>query len=435
MIDEAGARAPAPVSAAGTAGRWRYLPAVVCLAMALVMLMSTAFWGGFFALLAGLLFGWARAWWVPAVLAGFYPGHYQLIQDTVGDEGPFVLPNWMAVGLITGLMIVGTGVAAVWCDPRRDRTTYGFVISVLVLGLLSIVTFGPDSFAAEPSPFEYLRVWIVTAFAAAALALIRGFPLRVFLWTSLALAYADLFLVGRYIGTGYGTNLSYVLSLGVFAALLLFCRRTLVGFLTATPLLVGMALVPKQGPLLGTAVGLWVLWISRGADASTRRKRTFGVGIAAVASLVAVLLTGLWGPAWSALRETGMNVRMRLYSEVLDRFAQSPIFGQWQVSPPIPRPAEFYANRLEMPTYPHAAVLEVVLSWGLLGLGLWLLSQYLVIRPAWRVGLIGPWLAGLIFAQSSGDLSGNYVYWFVGAIAVAVAGNQSLGRHGSTTPK
>lgn len=432
MTAQATEEVRAPVRPLGTAWRWRFLVAMIGLATGLVMLTSSAFWAGVFFIIGGSLLAWSRAWWLVAVLAAFYPGHYQIVQDFVGDEGPFVMHNWMAAGFLCGLTILGAGLFELVRERPQDVTTRRYLAAVSVLIVLSILTFGPRSFQAEPSPFEYYREWIITAAVAAALALVRRFPLRVFLWTSLAMAYLDLLTVPAYRDTGYGTNLSYVLSMGVFAALLLFADRIRIGLLLAAPLLVAMALVPKQGPLLGTAAGVAVLWIGRARDTTGRRNRLLALIATIGAGALVVFVTGWWNSLWHMLRETGMNVRLRLYGEVFDRFLQSPLFGQWQISPPVPRPPEFYANRLALPSYPHAAALEVLLSWGLLGLMLWLFCQYLVLRPAWRIGLLGPWLAGFIFAQSSGDLSGNYLYWVLGAIAIALSANAAAGLRSPT---
>lgn len=426
MLVQAPTKAAVPAASGDTVAKVPLVGASFLLVAGLALLTSSAFWAGVFFIAAGMLIAWSRAWWAVAVLAAFYPAHYQLVQDYVGDSGPFVMRNWMAAGFVCGLTIVGAGLLEGWRERPRDATERWYLLAVLGLAALSIVTFGPQSFQAEPSPFEYMRVWVVTAVASAALALMRCFPLRVFFWTSLALAFADLSLVVEYVDTGYGTNLSYVLSMGIFAALLLFSERIWVGIVLALPLVVGMALVPKQGPLLGTAVGLIVIWVGRASSSLGRRRRLATVGITMGAALLAVVATGRWTAIWRTLRETGMDVRLRLYEEVLQRFLASPLFGQWQVSPPVPRPAEFYANGLALPNYPHAAILEVVLSWGLVGLALWIFSQYLVVRPAWRVGLLGPWVAGVIFAQASGDLSGNYLYWFVGAIAIALTSKAAV---------
>lgn len=404
---------------------WRSLgrlaPPAVALILGLVLLTDTAFWAGMFLVISGGLFSRLRLRRIPAVLAAFYMGHYQFVQDAVGDPGPFVMRNWMAAGFVAGMILIGYGLTdAVQCRTMSgSRLTY--VGAVVALVALSALTVSDRSFLADDAPAEYVRLWFVTALATAALALMSEFRVRTFLLSCLVLGYLNLFFLPLYVGTGLGTAWSCTVSAAALSTLIVLRRRPWIGVALAAPLGVGLVLAGKEGPIAATIVGLLAWYVMNGRGPRQQRGRLIAVIATGTAGALLLWATGLWGALGRRVMAAGLDVRMSLYQEVWSRFRQSPVFGEWMLSPAIPGPMEFFPNAThELLAYPHSSILEVLLSWGLIGLAIWLAAQVVAARAAWRAALLPLWLAGLISAQSSGDLTSNYTYWFVGAIAVAV---------------
>lgn len=388
--------------------------------LAVELLETTPFWAAAFLVLAGFLLATARAFWVSSVLAGLYTVHYSLIQDLFGDEGPFVWRNWMVFGLGITALLGGFALHAMATGTFRSLPRINWVyICVIALTIgLSALTFGPRSFQSQDSPWQYNREWMLTLLTAAFISVLVRLRLRPFLWTLLALGIIALLQLPWYLGTGLGTNTASSMVLAVFSAALLFENRW-IAIVVSAPLVAGTLVLMKEGSVVGLLLGGLVLLVlqTRGT-----RQRWVPYAISIGSALLAVFA---WISLGSARLEDqilhrGMDVRLEVYGQFMQMWRDSPMTGIWQISPSVPRPAQMYAG-VPGPIYAHNPVLEVLGSWGLIGLALWGTLQAIAAVTAYSTPLLPMWVAAISFAMSSGDLSGNPRYWVVGAVAVALA--------------
>lgn len=389
-------------------------------ALAFNLLQTTPFWAAIMFAASGYVLATARAFWVPAVLAGLYTAHYNLVQDVFGDGGPFIWRNWMAVGFAITFLLGGFALNALFTGgfqrmPVKNRL---YLVLLSVTMALSMITFGPRSFQSQDDPWQFNREWLLTLLTCAFISFVSSLRLRAFLWTLLGLGLVGLVQVPAYLHTSMGANVSASMVLGVFAAVFLFTNPW-VTVAISTPLIIGTLILMKEGAVVGLMVGGFTLLLLR--TRGTRLSWLPYLGATAVvAAGVAVWVAIGNARLWDQILHRGMDVRLEVYRDFLRLWLDSPIIGLWQVSPAVPRPADMYAG-VPGPIYAHNPILEALGSWGLVGLALWASLQAIAAMAAHRTQLLPLWAPALAFAMSSGDLAGNPRYWIVGAVAVAVA--------------
>jgi hypothetical protein len=399
---------------------------VLAIVMGVGLLTSTFFWAGCFFFLAGWCGQRTGARWITPVIAGFYVSHMEVIQALFGDRGPFLLRNWMAAGLASAVVILGSTAAALvrtWRRPTRLQLTY--TGAVLFLMVLAVLTTRPTSFGTRSEyATEYLGVWLGLGLVAVAVALEPQFQFEPFAITVVGLGYSALFFVPGFWVSGYEISTSQRVALGAVAGVVLFTTsRRKRWLILAAPLALAALLLGKEGSttavLLGVGLALAVYY---------GRLRWFvGIIVASAGALVVWVMVSGWPLVFDNLVHRGLGSRLILYSEATAGWLDNIVFGRSEFGSVVYLPES--GRRAAVWTFPHSATLEVLLNWGLVGWIPWATAQVAGIVASLRSGLLPLLLSALALAHFSGNLVNNFGYWVVSAVAVAV----SVGFRGRNT--
>lgn len=177
------------------------------------------------------------------------------------------------------------------------------------------------------------------------------------------------------------------------------------------PLIAMTLLLGKDGPVAGLLVGLLLALLLFSISRSTNLARTVFFCLLWVGLFILAVFVPWWGGILSHNSQDG-NVTYRefIYQRSFDIFMDSPITGLFATSPAV----SGYET-----TYTHNTIIEVLLSWGALGLLFWVACLVSASVSAAKIGLLPLFATALVVSMFSGDFASNPEYWILGAASVA----------------
>lgn len=372
-----------------------------------------------FAILAFVNLTWAVAMLLPAlgVLVGLSSkrGIFFALILVLGINSATVssLMNSMAVGMLQvgiALFAIGGAIPQLFGPRDSNRNATVFRVGVVLLLILTLVTsIGHEAFAARSSPSSYVFIWISILVSALAISFWKGISWLAFCIFQAAIGVASYFLFESLLEAGANEIwIARTVALAAIAVLTIPSVPLPIRILLGSVLTFATFDLEKDGPIVALVIGGLVGVV----NFLSHRYKTWRVlligGLTLI--LVGIALITPWGSILEHISADG-NVESRevLLQSAFSHFLNSPWIGQFVTSP---ADLTFYS-------YPHNAFAELSLSWGLLGILIWIGAMSMASVSAFRTNTAGLLASAIAFSLFSGDFASNPEYWLLGAAAVA----------------